>query len=102
MKPITPDEVTSQKSKLIPEYVIKCFNELIAKNWNGYSSTVLQKEIVSEICNAGSVPKQFVFDQHYLDVEPIFEDAGWDVEYDKPGFCETYEAKFIFTKKKNK
>lgn len=100
MKPITPDEVAAQKSKLIPEYVIKCFNELIAKNWNGYSSTILQENIIIKISDAGKVTRQFIFDQNYLDVEPIFEEAGWNVEYDKPGYCESYEAKFIFTKKK--
>lgn len=102
MKPITPDEVAAQKSKLIPDYVIKCFNDLIVKNWNGYSSTILQKHIVVEISDAGKVTRQFIQDQKYLDVEPIFEEAGWNVAYDKPGYCEVYEAKFIFTKKKNK
>lgn len=102
MKPITPDEVVNKKKKLVPDYVIECFNAAIAKNWDGHSSTVFQDAIVSAICLAGDINRRVVFDQHYLDIEPIYADAGWKVEYDKPGYCETYEAKFIFTKKKNK
>lgn len=99
MKPITPDEVVNKKKTLIPDYVINCFNIAIAKKWNGYSSTVSQDEIVATICAAGDVDRRAVFDQHYLDIEPIFEEAGWSVEYDKPGYNETYDARFIFRKK---
>ena len=26
--------------------------------------------------------------------------SGWEVVYDKPGYCETYKANYTFTKKK--
>ncbi len=100
MKPITPDEGVTQKNKLIPKYVIECFNMAIAKHWNGHSSTIFQHEIVNDICIAGPVNSRDVFARHYLDVECIFREAGWDVEYDKPGFNETYNAKFVFRKRK--
>lgn len=100
MKPITPDEVVTQKNQLIPKYVIECFNELIALSWDGHSSTIFQNEIVSKICRTSGISRDFLFAQHYLDVESLFREAGWDVEYDKPGFNETYEAKFIFRKKR--
>ena len=36
----------------------------------------------------------------WLDVEGIYRKAGWDVEYDSPGYCEDYPATFKFRKKK--
>jgi hypothetical protein len=32
-----------------------------------------------------------------LDIEPIYREAGWIVEYDKPAYCENYDANFTFT-----
>ncbi len=39
-----------------------------------------------------------VCDNHWLDVEDVYREAGWVVEYDKPGYCESYEATFTFKK----
>ena len=30
----------------------------------------------------------------------LFEEAGWNVQYDKPGYNENYDAYFKFTEKK--
>jgi len=51
---------------------------------------------------AACVAEANIFDNHWLDVEPIFEDCGWKVEYDKPGFNENYPATFKFTPKREK
>ncbi len=98
MKPITPDEVVSLKKKNIPPFVIDCFNKLIAKKWDGCSAHVKQDEIVGEIIALG-IERHVIFDDHMLDVEGVYEDAGWKVKYDKLGYNETYDVFFIFTKK---
>ena len=49
MPPISPDEVIKKRAASIPEQVIECFNELIAKNWDGNSSLIFQKEIIGLI-----------------------------------------------------
>ena len=97
IRPITPNEVDSQKKASIPHYVIYCFNKLITKRWNGESSVIKQAEIVSELMGMG-IERDSIFENNMLDVESVFEEVGWKVEYDKPGY-ETYDAFFIFTKK---
>lgn len=32
-------------------------------------------------------------DHGWLDLEDIYRDEGWTVEYDSPGYNETYEAR---------
>ncbi|MDG1949717.1 MAG: hypothetical protein P8J32_02740 [bacterium] len=41
-----------------------------------------------------------VFDEKRLDIEPAFEKDGWKVVYDKPGYNESGNAYFVFSKKK--
>ena len=94
-KPITPEEV----KKTVPSRVILAFNQLIAERWDGYSSTIPQKEAVQRIIDICAVTRDFIFEKGYLDVESIFQEAGWEVAYDKPGWDENYEPFFRFRKK---
>lgn len=45
------------------------------------------------------MPADEVFKKGWLNVEYLFRAAGWEVQYDKPGYNETYEAYFTFSKK---
>ena len=107
IKPITPEEVGSKKKEIIPEEVIMAFNTLIAKHWSGNQAKFTQNELIDMITlNYGQshddVPENFrndIFTNKWLDVEPIYEQAGWKVIYDKPAYCENYEAFFIFKKR---
>lgn len=96
MKPIKPSEVIDKKQELIPDEVIEAFNEMIAANWNGTSSTVSQTEVYALIKK--KLGKDFPM--NYLDVEDIYRKAGWKVNYDKPGYNESYGATFEFSKKR--
>lgn len=98
-KPITPSEITKKKTQALPAAVFDAFNELIAKNWNGDSATIKQKDVAALIAAKLEVKLDVVYESHYLDVESLYRKAGWDVDYDKPGFNETYEATFEFSKK---
>jgi hypothetical protein len=111
IKPITPDEVVKvviHKAKaVIPEYVFEAFNYLISKNFGNGSATVMQNEVIDRIISKVNVHRhqsraitpEYLVDNHFLDVEDVYREAGWQVEYDKPAYCETYEASFKFTKK---
>jgi len=79
--------------------VIKIFNFLITKNLSDGISVVSQKEAVKMIASNLGITEQRVFDRHLLDVEEVFEDVGWDVDYDKPGYNESYQPTFTFTEK---
>lgn len=104
--PITPRQVAALKQKTIPAEVFDAFNEMIAKDWDGNRSKVVQKEVLALIYEklnvAGSSrrrSRQQIIDEGWLDVETLYRKAGWKVTYDKPGYNEDYEASFTFAKK---
>jgi hypothetical protein len=99
VQPITPGEVVLLKGKQIPTGVIRAFNEMIAMRWNGHSATIQQPEIVSAIQAMLNCERDKIFDNGWLEVEEIYREAGWEVEYDKPGYNEYYDAYFVFKRR---
>jgi hypothetical protein len=100
LKPISPSDIIENLDKIIPPVVIQAVNNLLKKEFRGSSATILQDDIVSEIMRLdGSYTRDMIFDNKILDFEEIYRKNGWSVEYDKPGYCESYTAKFIFKKK---
>lgn len=97
-KPITPKEVVSLKKSLIPDAVIESFNELIAENYSAEESSFKLKSVVARMVKKGLKLKD-IHDNGWLDVEDIYEKAGWKVDYDQPGYNESYDAYFSFSKK---
>ena len=93
IEPIRPHEV---KKESIPDAVIEVFNALISEKWDGREAVIKQKDAVARIVDRMQIIEDLVFDRKYLDVEPIYRDAGWTVEYDKPGWSENYEPSFTF------
>jgi hypothetical protein len=104
VSPITPTEAFVKKTKGIPDAVITVFNELISENLRGMSSVVLQEDVLVRLADNFGITSEDVHFNLWLDVEPLFEDAGWEVVYDKPGYgdCGGSEggAKFIFEVRK--
>ena len=99
-KPISPDEVATTKLKNIPDEVIEAFNEIIAQNFSRSCSNFKQKDVVKLIMiRLVAIDRQTIFDNGWLDVEDIYREAGWKVEYDKPAYNEDYEPNFTFIKK---
>ena len=100
VKPISPSEVVGKKKESIPPEVLEAFNELIAEGWNGHYSTVYQKDVVARILNKKDISdEKSIAKRGWLDVEDIYREAGWKVEYDRPAYNESYAAFFIFSKK---
>lgn len=99
VKPITPQEVVTVKESTIPDSVFEAFNKLIAKNFDGTSSTVKQEDIVSEIIANSDITSKEIYANHYLDIEDIYRKHGWTVSFDKPGYNETYDSFFVFKKR---
>ena len=95
VKPISPNEI----KKVIPDFVIEAVNELIAEKVNSQNhATVLQKHIVDRVKSKTDQD----FDYAWLDFENVFRDAGWNVNYDKPAYCESYDAYFEFRPKRSR
>ena len=99
-KPIKPSEVVKLQDHAIPDSVFEAFNELIAKNFRFGSATVLQKDVVQLIVKKTEKTPTFIYANHWLDVERHYQEVGWIVDYDKPGFNESYEPKFTFSEPK--
>lgn len=98
--PVKPDEVVEIQKRDIPDYVIKVINDLIAQKWDGHSAVITQRVIVEKILQAEPfLVRSEIFDNGWLNIETLYREAGWKVEYDKPGYNETYEAYFTFTKR---
>lgn len=101
IKPISPDEVADQKLNDLPELVITTWNRLIARKSTGSNIIkITQDEIVAALMVALNCDRDTVFNSNYLDIEPIYRAVGWHVAYDKPGYNESYEAVFEFSKPK--
>lgn len=100
IKPITLDEVGLSTS-YIPDKVIEIVNNHISRKYSHGSACILQQDIVKDICETMQVTETEIYRNQWLDFENIFRKAGWDVDYDKPGYCESYSASFTFTPKKS-
>jgi hypothetical protein len=102
IKPITPEEVIKVKAESFPPLVLDAFNELIAKYFFNGKAEFTKNEIVQLIQSKMGLDRtDTIYDNHWLDVEDIYRKAGWGVVYDSPGYCETYEATYTFTAKRN-
>lgn len=96
-KPITPQEIAEQKGKVIPSEVFESFNELIVKRYCNGKAIMAQDEVVSLIlAKRPNNTRSEIFNEGWLDVESVYEGAGWTVDYDKPGYNESYPAVFTF------
>lgn len=97
VKPISPDEAL--KGKQIPEVVFEVVNSLLSEKFNGASVTIKENEIIKILVDQG-LNKQEIYDRHWLDIKESYRQVGWKVEYDKPGYNETYDAYFRFSRRK--
>jgi hypothetical protein len=93
VNPIKPDEV--KKARKFPDAVIESFNELIGENFDGKRASFKQRDVVKRIVAKG-ISKKEIEDNNWLDVEPIYISAGWDVSYNKPAYNEDGEPTFTF------
>lgn len=90
IRPIRPTETKNE----IPDFVIEAVNELIQENMDSCQyATILQKTIKERILT--KTDQDFKFS--WLDFEQLYRAEGWSVEYDKPGYNESYEAYFKFS-----
>lgn len=96
-KPIKPSDVVAAKARQIHPLVIDTFNALIVANWSHGRSVISQAAVMAELVNKHNINRQEVLSNNGLDIEDVYRAAGWRVEYDKPGYNESYEATFTFT-----
>ncbi len=90
---IKPNELAKRKAFTIPDKMIEIVNELLVENYRHGSKviTILQNEIRERWNNDET------WCTKNLDFEPLFEQEGYKVVYDKPSYGESYPASFTFT-----
>ncbi|HTE57136.1 MAG TPA: hypothetical protein VK694_00170 [Verrucomicrobiae bacterium] len=93
IEPIRPEEAA--EAFHVPDEVIGVFNDLITEGCVNGHVTVMQKDVVKRLVDMG-VSRKDIFDKGWLNVEQLFEGAGWEVGYDRPGYNESYEPSFTF------
>lgn len=97
MKAISPNEAKELHVVEIPDSMIEVVNELLVKHVNPNSNnqyfSITQKEVIDlYVARFGEKPKW-----EWLNFEPIYKKQGWNVEYDRPGFNESYGAFWRFS-----
>lgn len=103
--PISPAEIPEYKKVVVPAQVFKAFNNLITLNYCNKKSVVRQSDVINKIIDVfakegdASVTKELILAQGWLNIESAYESTGWTVQYDKPEYGETWEARFTFTEK---
>lgn len=100
--PIKPEDVLALKKTQIPPEVFEAFNELIIEKLAGRCAVLKQEDVVDRILKKlnrepMNVTRSRIFDEGWLQIEKVYTEQGWVVEYDRPGFNETYPAVFKFT-----
>lgn len=96
-RPLAPHEVVEAKKELIPDVVIETFNTLLAERGMDGHVTIYQDEVVAQL-EALGLQRREIYDRHWLDVEPLYREAGWTVEYDKPSYGDNdFRAYFQFS-----
>lgn len=92
-------EVVAVQKDLDPEEVFTAFNELIQRDFDGREAVVkigeVRNLIKSQLLAANKELKDWM-----LNVEDAYRKTGkWRVERDKPGYNESYEGFYTFTRK---
>ena len=103
INPLKPDEAIKLKKGQRPDAVMISFNQEIAEHIKVSTgrAKVLQKDVLVRIKKAlETVTTSDILDKGWLDIEPEFRKAGWEVEYEKPAIDESFDSYFIFQKKK--
>lgn len=100
VQPVSPEGITQLKREMLPSEVFETFNRLLGeKAVDGYA-TIMQEEVVTELTEHG-LERNDIFRKGWLNIEALYEEAGWDVGYDKPGYNESGQAYFTFTAKRS-
>lgn len=76
------------------------FRPLSLKN-DGRLELVFINEVIAKVHEINPhITPELIEDKHWLDAESLYEQQGWKVKYDQPGYCEEYEPYFEFSKAK--
>lgn len=95
VQPISKHQALKSKQIPIPPEVIEAFNELIIENINSSGIAIVKRDDVVALAITKLSIESNQFADNWLDIEPIFENIGWNVRYNIR--IAGYEAHFKFS-----
>lgn len=109
VKPFSPDDARAAKKTVLPKELLQAVNELLAERYVDHGAIHITLTELKLRCR-----KLVGYDEYasiedptkswpkgVWDFEPVYRDAGWKVNYDSPGYNESYEGFYIFERKKD-
>lgn len=99
IEPITFDEV-AHINEPVHEEIIDTVNQLIKQNFNYVlkESTVKIKDIFSNLKEKNfHYSATEILERGWLDIERLYENAGWYVRYYSPSHNDVFEPYFYFS-----
>lgn len=96
--PLNPKDIIDNIETSFPSFVIEAINNVLKRNFRGNQVNISQDEILKEIVKLSPkrITKDKVFNNSWMDFEPLYRKYGWEVRYDGPGYNESYEPFYIF------
>lgn len=91
VNPVRPDELVPANERQIPDVVFDVFNAHLTRG-SAKASTgirIEEEDIVRELVKRG-LKKADIFGKKWLQVEPIYRQAGWEVVYSRPNLAYEY------------
>lgn len=107
IKPFSPAEAKDAKSSHLPRELLQAVNELLAERYKDYGSIHIKLKDVKARCEKilgidemfSGVSPMDAWPEGVWDFEPVYRKAGWRVNYDGPGYDESYDGYYIFDQK---
>lgn len=96
VQPLPANQINSSKPYEIPELVIVLVNNMLKEAWDRGSAILHTKDIMQKLKLAFDKTEKEILEMHWLDIEPIYRKAGYNVEYVKPAYGEQGEPYFKF------
>lgn len=100
---ITPAKALLKRVQMFPDEVIEVWNTLIAEKIAtcaaGSYMVITEPEVLGRLVNATGLSTQEIHRQGYLNIEPLYIRAGWEVIYDKADFTSSAPNVFKFRPK---
>lgn len=97
VEPIRPERLIQPKQALqIPGVVIIAVNKLINENWDGHQAKVWQGDILVQLSRLTGIDKETVLRNGWLNIEPLYRNVGYEVNYVAPPMGTKGDAYFEF------
>ena len=96
VQPLSPDRLVKPKAFQIPNIVIMVVNRLINENWDGLQSRVWQSDIIINIGRMTGIDKETILHNRWLNIEALYREVGYIVNYVTPAPGERGDAYFEF------